>query len=396
MPRNYIPPNKPHFSAVKPEKRRDTDTSMFYDNPKDDLSKPGVKNRGTSHGRPDIAEPPPTPHVGAQKNIAAASRGAYTGDKKPSLVLNFSEQKNGNWFCQAGMVQIRIRKMQSATLWYRAEMTYAGKRQLFSDALNPTRALRDLTQKPRWYYFEGEWKSLTWVYRSVIFAGITKDQAPKEYVSSIGDPRWLKGGNWLWFSRHKRPEMETVQFSRIDVRDRDGVPSKLQSPKRAMLRIADTIEYGETRHHVHPAPKNAPPTEYTADVTTAGKFNTGSAPASGERGKSVHGNSPTISPYGEWKTPAPIHDPNIEFVEKPDGQTLYYRDRVTGHTYYRGLDIPISRCPFIEVVTETRTILVPSHKTPVSYMPPVTPSAMFQPHEPDAPTTFHPQFIEES
>ena len=393
MPRNYTPPNRPHFSAVKPENRRDTDASMFYDDYKDDLPKPQVKNRGTSHGRPDVASPPPAPHYAAPRNLLAASRGSYTGDKKPSLVLTFVERKNGDWFCQAGMVQIRIRKMQSASVWFRAEVSYAGKRQLFSDDFVPVRALRALVKKPRWYFFSGEWHPLSFVYKSIIFKGLTSDQPPKEHVDAIGDPRWLKEGNWLWFSRHKRPPMERMEFSRTDPRDRT-MPDKGQTPTQAMLRLNDTIEYASASRIVHPAPPNAPPTDYTAGVTTAGKFNTGSAPAKGERGKSVLGDSDHISPYGEWKVPAAVHDPNVDFIEKPEGQILFYRDTVTGITYYSGLDIPVSRCPHIEIVVQQGVTLVPTYKTPVTYQPLATPSAMFMPHKPDQPIQFHPQSIE--
>lgn len=339
--------------------------------------------------------PPPTPHVAAPKNVAAASRGGYAGEKKPSLVLTFKEQRNGGWFCQAGMVQIRVRKMQSATVWYRAEVSYAGKRQLFSDALSPSRALNELVKKPKWYFYGAEWHPLTWVYRSIIFAGITNNQPPKDHVVSIGDARWLHGGNWLWFSRHKRPPMEKVEFSRINLRDRAGVPSKIQSPQRAMLRMADTIDYGARNHVVHPAPLNAPPTEYNAAVTTAGKFNTGDAPAKGERAKAITGDSPTISQYGEWKVPKAIHDPNVDFVEKPEGQILFYRDTITGITYYSGLDIPISRCPYIEIIAQQAVTLVAVYKTPIEHQPPATPPAMFQGHAADKPVTFHPQSIEE-
>lgn len=141
--------------------------------------------------------------------VERAADFSYQGGKKPSLVLPFKQFNGGfvhhitdfrqivvksvqNRFWRAALVESRIVAIDGG-LSRRKTVIFKG-----ANAETPLAALFALARMPRWFWHNGLWRSLDFLFRSLIFVGLS-DKTPD--LPQNRQNRLIcahASGHWLW------------------------------------------------------------------------------------------------------------------------------------------------------------------------------------------------------
>lgn len=200
-------------SATKGNKGNPSDVSLIYQDRhiSGKFSKPSVGKKSVQRSR----MLPPVLTATAIQGIVGVQMAydSVAGVGKPSAVLEFEKIDVGDadvWFrfkIKAG-VRIEVRWLENGD-WQAALVKHkmiANRHGVHEKSVklikarpmeNPTFAALELFKREGWFYHAGAWRSLRWLYRSVIVCGLGKDaQLPKKCVYGLKADH--VPGMWAW------------------------------------------------------------------------------------------------------------------------------------------------------------------------------------------------------
>lgn len=225
---------------------------------------------------------------------------AYSGTKKPVLVLDFVAHGDG-FYCPLNTgIEIRILrgkhhgKYDYTAFLIRFDLEANTEHVLFSGERMESafEAFKNLTNRQRWFYHGGQWRSLWWVYRHVLCTGFGKmPKMPPQYESFLYHAPFLHvEGAWCW----EEDKIATTPLPREVVlpknngqrfwTDENGNPVEPMPALRSSERfIQDVDKHGKTTRthigntrrwtHVHSRDKNKKYTgKQNASVPQTGSF----------------------------------------------------------------------------------------------------------------------------
>lgn len=161
----------------------------------------------------ELSGPPPAPpDQTAWDNIQLV----YKGGKKPPFVFNFKHQKNGVYSAKVGNFRFEIHQVSLDDEWQawmigqRPRWNARKKRMELRPYVMlrsrlfeyPARAMHDLCNRESWFFYEGQWRALTWLYKSIVMIGLTEKPNPmptKTFDTYFKTDEQLHvRGRWFW------------------------------------------------------------------------------------------------------------------------------------------------------------------------------------------------------
>lgn len=171
----------------------------------------------------------------------------YCGGKKPALVLNFIETDTG-YRVGLGTVEIHVQEFGYAFKAYLVKKSVVKNKTRWRQLLSaepgdtPTNAVKHLTHREGWFYDQIEWRSLEWVFKSVVVVGLGRNPIlPKSHVTGIKQGNNLHVlGTWKW----ERVRIEVIRRSIDPLRapDRRAQRYKLHQEPMPAMRSAENYK----------------------------------------------------------------------------------------------------------------------------------------------------------